>query len=281
MGGRGGSIKTKRSKLNSIGKAVAEKNIPDGYLSPEQIVGYITGFSETDLRELQAKIYQEFSGVDQDKDGFEYDDKRHDQDIIDWFAEHTNNQELFDNMTDEERIAWRSWISGDYMEGTLYPDHPRFDENSYKFFIGQLDKGNLDTPITVRRRATTELLFGIDKILDEDDLSSSLGQLQAMEGAIVTNGAPMSAGAASSGLTIGGGYLKPVEYVFHMPAMKGAGLYIGDPKINSVFGPDQREFVINSDLVWAVGKTRKVKRGRETVYEVDMYCLGRGDHYQI
>ena len=69
----------------------------------------------------------------------------------------------------------------------------------------------------------------------------------------------MSFGAASQGLTIGDSS-KKVEYKLRIPpGSKGAGMWIGDKRING-WGAEQREFMSNRDSVFKVGKTTYDKR---------------------
>lgn len=286
MGGRGGSIKTKRSKLPSFEewlaearKAQEEELANSGTISDEELAKLMQdGLSEEERLDLIDKFYQEFEGTDKDGDGSNFDtyDGISDEDhkkVIDWFAEHSNNQDIFNNLSPEDGSLIWDWISGIFMNGSLYPDSSFYDEQSHAHINSILDQSTLDTGITVRRRAATELLFGAHE-RRRDIVGSDLADLR---GGIIMNEAPMSTAAAGSGLTIGGSLRsKPIEYVFHIPGgVKGAGLYIGDPKINEAFGPYQREFIINSNAMWMVGNSHKNDNG---VWEVEMYYLGQRPH---
>ncbi len=199
-----------------------------------------------------------------------------------WFKEHSNYDEIIRGMTSEERDAWDDvWVPGRYMDGELYRPWSEMSERAHhdlRIFDKTLDQATLDEGIVVRRRATTEFLFGERR--DRSELSAD--DFKAMRGSIITADAPMSAGAAAHGLKISfSGAGKPVEYVIHIPGKtKGAGMWIGDKRINSGFGAEQREFVVNRDTAYAVGRTvvgRDPVDGDE-VYQVHLYYVGRKKH---
>lgn len=287
MGGRGSSIKSKRSKLASVApespvETRGSSDLIDSLikepkeLSDEELIKLMAsgGLTDEQIDELAKKDYFRFRGRDKDHDGFYYDAEH--GFTIDWFAKHSNNQEIFDNYSTEDKRWWESeWIPGDFMDGSLYPESSRYDEKSHAKANAYLDEATLDAGIIVRRRATTEMLLGVGEIREKGDLDLG-NELSNLKGAIIQNTAPMSTGAANEGLTIGRGWRKPVEYVYHIPGgVKGVGMYIGDPKINGSFGGGQREFVINSDGVWAVGGNHQRSDG---VWEVDMWYIGKRPH---
>jgi len=99
-------------------------------------------------------------------------------------------------------------------------------------------------------------------------------QLQAMEGKDILCKGAMSTAAAQTGLRISA---DQVEYKIHIPAgAKGAGMWIGNTAVNPSFGVDQREFVMNRDSMYKVGKS-KFNRSRN-IYEVDVFWIGLSQH---
>lgn len=167
------------------------------------------------------------------------------------------------------------------MDGELYKPYSEMStlaKQDIKIFDRTLDQATLDEGIVVRRRATTEFLFG--ERLSRGELS--IDAFKDKRGTIITADAPMSTGAAAHGLKISfSGAGKPVEYVIHIPGKtKGAGMWIGDSRINRGFGPDQREFVVNRDTAYAVGRTvvGKDPVDGDEVYQVHLYYVGRKKH---
>lgn len=199
-----------------------------------------------------------------------------------WFKEHSNYDEVIKSLTREERRAWDDeWVPGTYMTGELYRPWDELSDSAkhdLKIFDKTLDQATLDEGIIVRRRSTTEFLFG--ERFGRDELSAD--KFKEMRGTIITADAPMSTGAAAHGLKISSsGAHKPVEYVIHIPGgTKGAGMWIGDERINSGFGAEQREFVVNRDTAFAVGRTivGKDPIDHDDVYQVHLYYVGRKKH---
>ena len=135
-----------------------------------------------------------------------------------------------------------------------------------------LDRSVMTKGVAVVRRATPELLLGAGAG------RPTLEQLQAMEGRTITSKGNMSTGAAKQGLTISSvGTHKPCEYRIHIPAgSKGAGMWIGDARINPGWGAKQREFMTNRDISLKVGKTTYDKK--RNVFITDVYFVGRLAH---
>jgi hypothetical protein len=132
-----------------------------------------------------------------------------------------------------------------------------------------LDQATLDKSVEVRRLATAELVLGAGH------REASLTELQAMKGKTVVSRGAMSCGVAAEGLTIGS--RKAVEYKIAIPGgTTGAGMWIGDKRINPNWGAEQREFVMNRDTEYEVGETAyDAARG---VYVVELAYKSRRPH---
>ena len=190
-----------------------------------------------------------------------------------WFAEHSNFDELIAGMSPDERSAFRDWTRGYFMDGTQYRGWDGMDKTSQDITRRMdeiLDRATLDKGIIVTRRTSAELLLGKGKAR-----VSSLDELTALRGTTVSSAGAMSTGAAREGLTIGDSS-KNVELRIHIAGgTTGAGMWVGDHRING-WGSEQREFVMNRDAVFAVGASRyDAKRG---VYVSNIYYMGRKPH---
>jgi len=203
----------------------------------------------------------------------EWDYAGYGEDTIDFFKKNSNYSELVDEMDEDEREAFHQWCSGIMMGGDQYngfdnmSDHKQMLTRTYDKY---LDRATLDESIELRRLATPELVLGAGH------RTATLEELKAMKGRIVTSKGNMSTAAASEGLGIGSSRSKPVEYAFKIPAgSTGAGMWIGDHRING-WEAKQREFMMNRDTSFRVGKTTyDKKRGK---YIVEMEYVGLGEH---
>ena len=194
-------------------------------------------------------------------------------DTIDFFKKNSNYSELIDEMDEDEREAFEAWCSGIMMGGTQYLGWDGMGVEAQKLtrtYDKYLDRATLDTSVELRRLATPELVLGAGH------KNATLEELKAMKGRIVTSKGNMSTAAASEGLGIGSDSSKPVEYAFKIPAgSTGAGMWIGDSRING-WRAKQREFMMNRDTSFMVGKTTyDKKRGK---YIVEMEYVGLGEH---
>jgi hypothetical protein len=143
------------------------------------------------------------------------------------------------------------------------------DKRMTQFYDDLLDKSEINQGFSVTRLATTEMLFGKRmRNVTEADLKRVMGT------EIVSKG-NMSTGAAEQGLTIGQSG-KTIEYrYFTIEPTKGAGMYIGDSRINH-WGYQQREVMLNRDTVWTpVGYSYDSSRN---IWVVDMKYMGRRAH---
>ena len=147
--------------------------------------------------------------------------------------------------------------------------HYFYDQEYTQRYDDMLDKSVITKGVTVVRRTTAEWLFG------KGHYSASLEELKSMAGKEITIKGNMSTGAAAQGLTIGDDS-KHHEIRIRIPAgSKGAGMWIGDHRVNG-WGPEQREFMTNRDIVVKVGRTTYDKtRG---VYVTDVTYTRRMPH---
>ena len=199
-----------------------------------------------------------------------------------FFDKNSNYNELIESMNSTEREAFDDiWVPGYFMGGQQYDGFENMSkdaQNATRTFDKFLDQSVIKSPLVVSRLATSELVLGKGRT------TATLEELQAKEGTIVISAGNMSTGAGKQGLSIGstlsthGGYrAKNVEYKIHIPGgAKGAGMYIGDNRINSGFGNDQREFMMNRDIGLRVGKT--TYDATRDVFVTHMHYTGRLEH---
>ena len=203
--------------------------------------------------------------------GFNYEGDGHHQEA--WFKANSNVDEVVSATDADTRRAMSDWTAGHFMTGQQYDGWDRMsasDKARTQRYDDMLDKSVIHKGVTVVRRTTAELLFGKGKT------SATLAELQAMEGREIISTGNMSTGAAAQGLTIGS-YNKDHEFRIHIPAgSKGAGMWIGDRRINPGWGPDQREFMTNRDIRLKVGKT--IYDESRGVYVTDVTFTGRLPH---
>lgn len=244
--------------------------------------------SETRRNERQDKNekYKEF----EDMPGGTHHYSGNGSEQIEFFKKNSNSDELISKMSNDEiRQFDRVWVPGEFMSGEGYKDWNNMSnwaKNAIKVYDKYLDQSYLDKGIVVARLATAELLLG-----KGNKFPTSIEQLRALEGQVIISRGNMSTGAAKHGLTIGaplttnpkGDYEmrrgKSVEYKIHIPGgnnSKGAGMWIGDRRVNSGFGAEQREFMMNRDIRLRVGKTRY--DSKRDVYVVDLTYDGRREH---
>ena len=237
--------------------------------------------SEEEAKEEEKRFIDQVE-YDRDRKYKEWDDKASGgwtyggtgKDQEDFFAENSNSDELITNMDSEERSAFKQgWTPGRFMRGQQYMGFDKMTDQEQQWtriYDKILDRATLKEGIVVTRRASAELILG-----KGHTRASSLEELKALRGKLVTSKGNMSTGAAKEGLTIGDSG-KNVEYRIHIAGgTKGAGMWIGDSRING-WGSEQREFMTNRDSVYAVGRTSYDKR--RDIYVVNMYYVGREPH---
>lgn len=216
--------------------------------------------------------YKEFE--DEADSGFTYGgDSRSEESFM---RAYSNFDRLIDDMDYSEMSAFERYAEGHFMDGQQYHGFKKMseaDQRRTRVYDKFLDRSVLDKGIVVTRRATPQLL-GF-----RSSERPTLAQLQKMKGKVVYSPANMSTGLAKTGLEIGSGYEKPVEYRIHIPGGSvGAGMWIGDHRING-WGGGQREFMTNRDSLYVIGDSREAKdfRGRD-INVVDLYYIGRTKH---
>lgn len=189
-----------------------------------------------------------------------------------WFEDNSNFREILSSATDDDKIALHKFSTGYFMDGQQYGKFSSMHSSAQDYvrsYDRMLDQSVVNANVTLTRFATPELLLGGGR------RTTTLTELQAMKGRVITSKANLSSAAAKEGLTIGD-TMKTVEYKIHIPkGSRGAGMYIGVDGIHA-WGEHQREFLLNRDTKWVVGNTREDK-GRG-VFEVDMYYDGRLPH---
>jgi len=195
--------------------------------------------------------------------------------VTKFFTDNTNNQELINSMSADEKKAFKDmWSKGKFMQGQQYKGFENMkpkERQATKIFDKYLDQATLDKGVEVVRLSDAQLVLGAG------NTEGSLEALLSMEGKQITCGANMSFSAASEGLRITPvGKAPTIEYVLRIPeGTKGAGMYIGDNSIN-IWGDKQREFMTNRDIWMTVGKTEY--NASRDIYRVELSYGGLMDH---
>ena len=165
-----------------------------------------------------------------------------------------------------------SWASGRFMSGQQYQgwdNMGEFDKELTQIYDEILDRATLTEGVVVTRRSDAQLVMGAGI------REATLEELLSAKGQTLKVGANMSTGAASQGLTIGDDS-KRIEYKIRIPAgSTGAGMWIGDDRINH-WGPGQREFMTNRDILVRVGTT--TYDASRDIYTVELQYFGREEH---
>ena len=242
----------------------------------------LTGYSrEQRSQERQNKNESAREFGDLPRSGFSYHGDGQEQ--VDFFNAHSNYNELIEAMPQRDRDKFDDvWVPGTFMGGAQYQGFENMSpslQSATRTFDKWLDRSVVDRSFVVNRLATAELVLGAG------NTTGTLAQFQAMKGQTVISIGNLSTGVAKQGLTIGstlstksGGWrTKSVEYKITIPGgSKGAGMWIGDSRINSGFGRDQREFMMNRDIRLKVGNTTHDKV--RDVYVVELTYAGRLPH---
>ena len=192
-------------------------------------------------------------------------------DVTDFFSRQSNFDELINSFTREDRRAFIDWASGEFMRDNKksFNELSSYKQDMLRIYDKILDKATLNEGIVVRRLASFSLVNNGSRNVP------SIDALAKMEGQLVNVGMPLSTSAAAEGLTIGARG-KNVEYVIHIPkGSTGAGMWIGDSRINH-WGPQQREFMVNRDVILRQGKATYNQSRR--LWEVEMFYVGRTKH---
>lgn len=210
-------------------------------------------------------FYDKISG------GWTYEGDGHHQ--ISWFKANSNVDDVISATTSDDRAAMRDWASGHFMGGQQYRGWDALsmtDKEYTQRYDDMLDKSVINKGVSVVRRTTAEFFMGAGVT------RASLSDLQALEGKDIVSKANLSTGAAAQGLTIGA-HDKHHEIRIKIPAgSKGAGMWIGDSRINPGWKAQQREFMMNRDIVVKVGKT--TYDSSRDVYVTEVTYTGRMPH---
>lgn len=229
---------------------------------------------EAASKDATSLVYKEFTDkpLSPATPGDTYDYGERGSETTKWFEENTNFREIIKSMTPSDTMALREFTIGTFMNGQQYKGFSSMTSTEQRYvrsYDSMLDKSVVSANVKLTRFATPELLLGggVKK--------TTLAELQAMKGKVITSKANLSSAAAKEGLSIGDAK-KTVEYKIHIPAgSRGAGMYIGVHGVHA-WGERQREFMLNRDTKWQVGDSRyDKKRG---VFEVDLYFDGRLPH---
>ena len=221
------------------------------------------------LAEREAKEYTDFKAR-AIKGGWEYSGEG--TGTLYTMQKFTNYDDLISKMSYQEREAFLRWTSGWFMRGQQwggFASMSSYDKEYTRIFDKYLDQATLDKGLTLHRAAGWEL------INDGKDApwGLSIDKIQAMKGKYIEVDGSMSTGRASEGLRGMGGGAKPVEYIIKIPAgSTGAGMWVGDSRING-WGPRQREFMTNRDIMVQVGDSYYDSKKGLTV--VTLYYVGR------
>ena len=187
---------------------------------------------------------------DEPLDDFDYKEDGSEQ--VEWFRENSNVEELIDGMSNGEKRAFSRWAEGMFMWGQQYDgwDNLGHDEKLYtQTYDDILDKSVISKGVSVVRLTTAEIFFGKGHSCADYD------ELAALEGQTILSKGNLATAAANKGLTVGQ-HTKEHEIRINIPAgSKGAGMWIGDERVNMRYGARQREFLMNRDVLLKVGKT--------------------------
>lgn len=190
---------------------------------------------------------------------------------LDFFRNHSNNESLVPRMQAESK-SFDNWVSGMYMDGEQYKGWDTMSiwaKVDTQAFDDIMDRSVLNEGLVVRRNAGASLVLG------KGHSEVTLAELQAMKGRIITAKGNMSTSAAAQGLDIGS--KKPIEYTIKFPkGSKGAGVYIGDRRVNKFAGASEREFMTNRDVSFRVGKT--TWDSSRQIFKTELTFIGRQEH---
>lgn len=192
-------------------------------------------------------------------------------DATPFFMENTNMNELIESMGEDALSAFESWVGGEWMSRDNWaPFNQRssYIQEDTRLIDNVLDSATLSKSVTVNRMGSARFLGLGARVEDPSQLDSLVGKS-------IKSSGYMSTGAAAQGLVVERGH--NVEYRIHIPGgSKGAGMYIGDKRVNPHWGSRQREFIVNRDSVFKIkGYKRDSSRG---VYMVDIEYTGRDRH---
>ena len=187
-----------------------------------------------------------------------------------WMMDNTNAQDVYNSMSYSDKELLRKWIRGDLMgsPGTSYHDLYDTDRQIVDVVDKMSSKFVPGEDFAVRSLSGWALITGNSHQAPQD--------INAIVGNQYITELPASSAFASEGLTIGHSG-KPVEYVFKIPKnAKSVGVWIGNSQVNSSFGDEQREFIINRQTMWSVSGVKF--NNKRNIYEVTMKYIGSVKH---
>lgn len=186
-----------------------------------------------------------------------------------WFKENSNFEDVINEMDAITRSAFFEWSRGYMMDSRVWgewKDLLPFQRENIQLMNAAIDKSIVNKTIEVARMSTWRI------INNGENVKVSPERLRAMEGELIYVKGAMSTAAAKEGLSIDwrgkAGVHKPVEYKITIPGgSKGAGMWIGDKRVNG-WGDIQREFIMNRDSYYKVGKSYYDSERKKTIVEL-------------
>lgn len=217
------------------------------------------GRGSSGLRASGGERFKTFNAMMEDGKRYQGDGA----DAVAFFGKNSNYNALISQMSDEERNDFHDFVAGIFMynKGKSLDANDQRRQATYDKYLGQ---ATLSEGVEVKRLTDWSFLGG----------AKTAEQLSAMQGQVITSKYPLSTGAAGEGLLMYSNYKsKPVEINYKIPPSTGAGMWIGDTRINPTFGAKQREFMLNRNTDWKVGKSHfDSKRG---ITVIDMEFVGK------
>lgn len=197
--------------------------------------------------------------------GYEGDGKAQEE----FFKANSNSYELINEIAGNEQDAldFSDWAAGIFMHGQQYDgwdSMTQVEQRRTRTYDKYLDRSVLKKGVVVARNADAQLILG------KGNKEADFEAIKKMQGRTITSAGNMSFSAASTGLNVGGH--PPITYKLKIKGgTKGAGMWIGDDRVNIPFGNTQREFMVNRNSAFKVGKATQDKNGHITV-ELEYQC---------
>lgn len=192
-------------------------------------------------------------------------------DIVRYFGDNSNIEQLIPLMSNAERNDWDRWARGAFMGSATYYYAllDQYQQQMLKTYDKYIDKSSFNEDIAVRTLAGYSILTGSRSVPSDAEWANIVNQPIKLD-------MPMSSAAAAHGLTIGSSG-KNVEYVWHIPKnVKGVAMPLVDGRINREWKERQREVIMGRDNYWKPTKRNfNKKRG---VWEIHMSYIGKDKH---
>lgn len=194
-----------------------------------------------------------------------------DPDIVRYFSDQSNINELIPKLTHNEKNDFGSWESGLFMGKSTYTwnDLSASRQGMLRTYDKYIDQSVFSENIAVRTLGGYSTLTGSRDVPSASEWNNIVNQPIKLR-------MPVSAAAASEGLTIGHSG-KNAEYVWHVPkGTKGVAMPIVDSRINPGWASIQREVMMGRDVYWKpVSRVYNKSRG---VWEIHMQYVGKDKH---